>query len=189
MRGLMRGLLMLLWMTLLTGIAYPLAITAFARLAMPNRAGGSLVKENGRVIGSTLIGQRFKSPQYFWPRPSAVDYQTLPSGGSNLGPTSARLAKQVAERRKALAEAHGVPLDTSIPEDLLFASASGLDPHISQNAAHFQLERVAKARSWDLARKERAHQIIDSLIEHNPRVFPGEPVVNVLKLNRMIDHE
>ncbi len=183
-----RAMLLLLWLALLTGLIYPLFMTAIAQLAFPHKSNGSLIALNGHPIGSRLIAQSFKSERYFWPRPSAVDYNPLPSGGSNLGPTSALLAQEVARRRAFLTKAHGVPTGTHIPEDLLFASASGLDPHISQSAAHFQLDRVAKARGWDETSKKRAQLLIDSLIEHNPQVFPGEAGVNVLLLNLAMDN-
>ena len=183
-RNLMRSFLSLFFLTILTGLFYPLLVTSIAQIAMPHRANGSLVWSQGRVVGSSLIAQRFKREGYFWPRPSAVDYHPLPAGASNLAQTSARLADQVENRRKALTEAHGA---TEIPEDLLFASGSGIDPHISKNAAYFQLSRVAHARGWNEAEKERVRSLVDSLVEHNPRIFPGEPGVNVLMLNLALD--
>lgn len=185
----MRAVLLLLWMTLLTGIVYPLAILFVAQVALPEKANGSFISREGHVIGSSLIAQRFKSERYFWPRPSAGDYNPLMSGGSNLGPTSAELARHVASRRKYLAQTHAVSVDAPVPEDLLFASGSGLDPHIRQSAAYFQLPRIAHARGWDANRVAEVRAIIDSLVEHNPRVFPGEPGVNVLLLNLAIDQK
>lgn len=177
---------MLLWLTLLTGIIYPLVITFFADTFAPYKARGSILYKDGRVIGSQLIAQKFKSNKYFWPRPSAVDYNALSSGGSNLGPTSVELARQVQERQKFWMDKNP-DAGKHIPEDLLFASASGLDPHITQSAAYYQLPRVAHARKWNNDQVESVRRIIDDLVEHNPRVFPGEAGVNVLLLNLAID--
>lgn len=182
----MRAFLILAWMTLLTGIAYPLAITMLAETFAPHKAGGSILTKNGTVIGSQLIAQRFKSGKYFWPRPSEVDYNTLASGGTDYGQGSAALAAKLEERRKFWEESHP-GIERNIPDDLLFASASGLDPHISQSAAYFQLPRVAGARQWSPEQLESARRIIDHLVEHNPKVFPGEAGVNVLMLNLAID--
>lgn len=183
----LRATLMLFWMSLLTGIAYPMAITWIAEAFAPYKARGSIIRRNGRAIGSQLIAQRFKSDKYFWPRPSAVNYNALSSGGSDLGQTNAALAAKVKERQKFWKDRHPATGD-NVPDDLLFASASGLDPHISQSAAYFQLSRVAEARQWGPGQVESAREIIDELVEHNPKVFPGEAGVNVLLLNLAIDH-
>lgn len=183
----MQSFFVLFWMTVLTGFIYPLLITGIAQLVMPYHANGSLIRNHNQVVGSSLIAQRFSSDKYFWPRPSAVDYRTMPSGGSNFSQTSVKLKEEIEKRRQALATAYHMDAGGYIPEDLVFTSASGLDPHISQMAAYFQLDRVAKARGWDAANREIVQRIIDSLVEHNPRVFPGEPGVNVLLLNEAID--
>jgi K+-transporting ATPase ATPase C chain len=188
MKSLRSALILLLTLSLLFGLIYPLAMTAVAYMAFRDKAQGSLIRLEGKLIGSRLIGQKFSSDRYFWPRPSAVDYNPLPSGGSNLGPTSAKLAQEVARRRESLTKAHGVKRDAYIPADLLFASASGLDPHISQSAAYFQIDRVMKARGWGEEMKKKAQDKIDFLIEHNPKVFPGEAGVNVLLLNLAMDN-
>ena len=135
----MKPLRMFMWMLFLTGIAYPLCVTLISYVAMRHKAQGSLLTFEGRVIGSSLIAQKFESSQYFWPRPSAIDYQPLPSGGSNLGPTSRELKKEVEMRRSRYTS-------KQVPSELLFASASGIDPHISPEAAYFQSSRVANAR-------------------------------------------
>lgn len=186
MKKYLRALLMLLGMTLLTGIAYPVAITFLAETFAPEKARGSFIHKDGHVIGSRLIAQKFTSDRYFWPRPSAIDYNALSSGGSDFGQTSVELGRLVQEREKFLREKHP-DVGENIPEDLLFASASGLDPHISQSAAYFQLGRVAHARKWNADQVELARRKIDKLVEHNPRVFPGEAGVNVLLLNLGID--
>lgn len=172
-----------LFMTLLLGLIYPLMMTGVAQSLFPRQASGDFVSRGGQVIGSRLIAQKFEKPEYFWPRPSAVDYNPLPSGGSNLGQASADLKKIFDERWAKLKQAHpeqaGEP-----PQDLLFASASGLDPHISPAAAQYQLQRVAYARGLSI-------EIVQSLIEQasEPRQWGilGEPTVNVLALNLALD--
>ena len=144
-------------LTLLTGILYPLAVTGIAQALFAWRAGGSLIRVDGRLAGSELLAQKFNAPRYFWPRPSSVDYATIPSGGSNQGWNSAQLKKAVAERRATLEPSDGT---STIPGDLLFASASGLDPHISPAAAVYQLDRVATARGFDAERRQKLLSLI-----------------------------
>jgi K+-transporting ATPase ATPase C chain len=174
-------------MTILLGIVYPLVITGITQAIFPHRANGSLLVTDGKVIGSALIGQKFESERYFWPRPSAIDYNPLPSGGSNLGPTSAELQRQITSRRSMLLKAHALSEKTIIPLDLLFASGSGLDPHISPEAARFQANRVARARGFDRNTENRLNQLIDEYAEPRTLVILGEPRVNVLKLNLALD--
>lgn len=177
---------LLLWMTLLTGIIYPLLITFIAQLTMPYQANGSLVYQDGKVIGSMLIGQKFTSSKYFWSRPSAVDYNPLPSAGSNLGPTSSELKRLVKERKEGLLKSHDKPHGTKVPSDLLFSSGSGLDPHISLGSAYFQIDRVAKARNYNEKEKEALKNLIDVTIDMEFK-FLGPPTVNVLELNLALD--
>ncbi len=178
--GLMiRAARLLLWMTVLTGILYPLVITLIAQIAMPQSARGKLVIKEGRIVGSTLIGQQFISENYFWPRPSATDYETLPSGASNLGPTNAKLITLVQSRKEKLSQ-----YGKELPSDLLFASGSGLDPHISEEAAYFQVSRIAHARGVN---QEAVRQLIDQHLKKNR--FLGIPRVNVLHLNIALDKE
>lgn len=177
-----------LLMSLLLGVLYPLSITFIANLTMPRKSQGQLLHSNGKVIGSKLIGQKFTHPQYFWPRPSAVDYETLPSGASNFGPTSQKLHDKIQERRLKIAQAHPLQDPLAIPSELLCTSASGIDPHISLSTAYFQLARVAQARSMtreDMINKikELIHQNLDIPVG---RLF-GEPHVNVLMLNLALD--
>jgi K+-transporting ATPase ATPase C chain len=175
---------LLISMILLTGVIYPLIITFTARL-VPGRAHGSFVEVDGHKIGSLLIGQKFESDRYFWPRPSAVDFNPLPSGGSNFGWTSAPLKKAVRDRREKYEKGQsGTP--TRIPSDLLYASGSGLDPHISVEAAYFQAYRVAKARRLP---ESRVIGWIDECIQGRQLGFLGNRVINVLLLNTTLDEK
>jgi K+-transporting ATPase ATPase C chain len=178
----------LVW-TVLTGILYPLAITVIAQLAFTDKANGSLVERDGKLVGSALLAQQFTGPTYFWPRPSAATYGTGPSGltagsGSNLGPTSAQLQTNVRANAKALREAHKLPADAPVPADLVFASASGLDPHVSPEAARFQIARVAAARNLS---EEQVKALVERFIEPPQWGFLGEARVNVLLLNLALD--
>jgi K+-transporting ATPase ATPase C chain len=167
------ALKMLFSMIVLTGLIYPLLLTFIAQFTMPRRAGGSLIWQGDRIIGSRLIAQNFKGEAYFWPRPSAVHFDPIqPAGGSNLGPTSQKLKEAVEERTKAWG--------SHPPAELVYTSASGLDPHISLEAAYFQLDRVAKARG--ISDKDQLRSLIDSLAEGF-----GKKYVNVLLLNQKLD--
>ncbi len=173
-------------LSVLTGIAYPLIVTGVARLAFPAQAAGSLIVENGKVVGSTLIGQPFSDARHFWGRPSATSpypYNAASSSGSNLGPGNASLADAVAARVKALKDADPGN-HRPVPVDLVTASASGLDPHISPAAAEYQVGRVARALGWDAA-KVRA--LVARHTEGRQLGFLGEPRVNVLELNLALD--
>ncbi len=182
MKTLLNSVRMLLVLTVLTGLLYPLAITGVAQLFFPAKANGSFVQVNGAKVGSSLIGQNFGSDRYFWPRPSAVGYNPMPSGGSNFGPTSAALRDSIAARAAKL----GVPVGMA-PADLLTASGSGLDPDISPEAANFQIDRIVKVRGLNSSDKARLEALIVShTLAPQIQLF-GEPRVNVLKLNLALD--
>ena len=183
MKNLKSCLLLYLTLSIITGMAYPLVVTVLARTFFPDQAGGSLVRIQGEVRGSSLIGQKFDSPAYFWPRPSAGDYATIPSSASNLGPASAGLKQAVAERRQRLLP----DISDPIPPDLLLASGSGLDPHLSPQAALAQIDHVAKARRLNAREKENLAALVRQQIQPPQwRVF-GSPRVNVLLLNLALD--
>lgn len=185
-RMLRPAITLFLLLTLVTGVAYPLAVTALAQLLFPAQANGSLIQQGGRVAGSTLIGQPFSSPRHFWSRPSAtspVPYNGAASGGSNLGPLNPALAQAVRERVAALRAAD--PGNTApVPLDLVTASASGLDPHISVAAARYQAARVARARGLPEA---TVLALLEQHVTTPPLPILGEPVVNVLRLNLALD--
>ncbi len=180
------AMLLLMTLTVITGVLYPLLITAIGQIVFPHQANGSIITRDGKPVGSSLIGQQFSDPKYFWGRPSATSptsYDPLPSSGSNLGQLNPALREQVEKRVKML---QGADPENKrpIPVDLVTASASGLDPHISVAGALYQVPRVARARGVS------QHRII-KLVEENTTgrlagVF-GEPVVNVLQVNLALD--
>jgi K+-transporting ATPase ATPase C chain len=177
----------LLVMTVLTGIVYPLFMTGVAQLAFPAKANGSLLMKDGKIIGSELIGQKFDSSIYFWSRPSAIGYNPIPSGASNYGPTSDTLKKQVTARRILFATKNSITDVTTIPREMIFASGSGLDPHISPEAALLQLKRVATARNFNETQKQKVLQLITNKTEEPQFFLFGEPRINVFELNLALD--
>ncbi len=174
-------------LTFITGIAYPLAVTGFARVFYSGKAAGSFVESGGATVGSELIGQSFRAPRYFWGRPSAIGYNPLPSGGSNLSPVSLALQKQAADNTAAFLAANPGAAGRPVPAEMVFASASGLDPHITPEAALAQVERVAAARGFDSGREKELVSLVASLTERRDLGFLGENRVNVLKLNLSLD--
>ena len=177
---------MLVVLSLLTGVIYPLVVTGIAEVAFPRAANGSLISVNGKAMGSTLIGQPFSDPKYFWSRPSATSpqpYNAMASSGSNQGPLNPALAEAVKDRIKAVRNAD--PNNPApIPIDLVTASGSGLDPHISVAAARYQVRRVAKARGVDAG---KVQAIVDAHTEDRTFGILGEARVNVLELNLALD--
>ena len=180
------AIVMIIVMTVVTGAIYPLVVTGIAQVAMPQKANGSMIESGGKPVGSELIGQPFSDPKHFWSRPSATSpypYNASNSSGSNQGPLNPALADAVKDRIKALREAD--PGNTApVPVDLVTASASGLDPHISPAAAEYQVGRVAKARNLD---PQKVRALVTDATKGRQLGFLGESRVNVLKLNLALD--
>lgn len=183
LRQLRYALGFLLILAVITGVLYPLAVTGVAQLCFRHQANGSLISDNGQVIGSELIGQPFSDPRYFWGRLSATDYDAAASSGSNYGPTSPALLAAVQARMDAL---RAVDPDNQepIPVDLVTASGSGLDPDISIAAAKYQVPRVARCRGLS---QDEVSKLVDRLTEDRQLGVLGEPRVNVLELNLALD--
>jgi K+-transporting ATPase ATPase C chain len=178
----------LVW-TVVTGILYPLAMTVLFQLAFPRQANGSLIERDGKLVGSELMAQQFTGAKYFWPRPSAATYGTGPTGlnagsGSNFGPTSAQLQTNVRANAKALRDASKLAADAPVPADLVYASASGVDPHISPEGANFQISRVAAARGMS---EDQVRALVGKFTEAPQWGFLGQARVNVLLLNLALD--
>ena len=186
LRQLQNAAMMLLLMTVLTGLLYPLAVTGIALVAFPHQAGGSLIREGDEIVGSSLIGQSFDDPKYFWGRLSATGpfpYNGAVSSGSNHGPLNPALQEAIKGRVQALRDADPL-LKGPIPVDLITASGSGLDPEISPASAEIQVRRVAKARGVS---EEKIKQLVARLTMGRQFGILGEPRVNVLELNRELD--
>jgi K+-transporting ATPase ATPase C chain len=182
MKDLLTSLRLVVLSIVVCCVLYPAVMLALGQVVIPWQADGSLLTDDqGRTIGSVLIAQNFTRPEYFWPRPSAVDYKADATGGSNLSPTNPKLT----ERATAIIARHDLKEGQTIPADLVTASGSGMDPHLTLAAARFQAPRVAQARNLPL-------DTINAMIDENTqvptlRVFGGEPVVNVLELNLALD--
>lgn len=186
LKSLKEAVLVLALLTLITGVAYPLAVTGIAQLLFPEKADGSLIFKDGKPVGSGLLGQQFENPKYFWGRPSAttpMPYNTGSSSGSNLSqdnPVQIKAVQERAARLRAADPDNKLP----IPVDLVTASGSGLDPHISPAAAEYQIKRVAKARGMD---ESKIRELVAANTEKRTFGILGEPRVNVLKLNLALD--
>ncbi|MGB7746804.1 MAG: potassium-transporting ATPase subunit KdpC [Verrucomicrobiia bacterium] len=179
---------LIIW-SILTGVIYTAGMTVFCQFAFHNQANGSLVERDGKIIGSALLAQQFQGTNYFWPRPSACSYGTGGSGivassGSNLGPTSGTLQTNVMNNIAAFISGNNLPTNTVVPADMVFASASGLDPHISPEAARLQISRVAVSRGMS---EDKIKALVDQFTEPPQWGFLGQARVNVLLLNVALD--
>ena len=184
MKEIKQGFMIFILFSVLTGLIYPSFITAIAQIVWKEKANGSLIKVDEKVIGSKLIGQKFISSKYFHGRPSAVDYKGSISGASNLGPTSKKLFETVEQEIKKVRTENNLPANTKIPADLVLSSASGLDPHISLESAYLQAPRVAQARGILL---DDVKKLVVKNIEKPQLKFLGQTTVNVLRLNLELD--
>ena len=184
-RHLLISTLMMVVTTLLFGVVYPLVVTGLAQTLFPREANGQLIEQDGRVVGSRLIGQAFMSQEYFWPRPSAAGagYDAVASGGSNLGPTNPKLVERV---EADLVRWQTTNTRTAVPIELVTASASGLDPHLSPAGAMFQIPRIARARGTS---EDEIRMLVERATEGRQFGFLGESRVNVLELNLALDHQ
>jgi K+-transporting ATPase ATPase C chain len=188
MKTIIISLKIFLFLTVITGIIYPLFVTGIAQLVFPGKANGSMIVKDNKVIGSELIGQQFDSSIYFSSRPSAISYNPLPSGGSNYGLTNAKLKHSVDSLTKQFIAYNQLDsLTTIVPSEMVFASGSGLDPHISPTAALLQVDRIAKARKFSDVQKQKLVQCVNDLTE-SPQFFClGDERINVLLLNLEAD--
>jgi K+-transporting ATPase ATPase C chain len=174
-------------LTVLTGVVYPFLITGLSQLIFPGKANGSLIETDNKIVGSELIGQQFDSIIYFSSRPSAINYNPLPSGASNYGLTNAKLKDLVYSRKNQFKMVNHLDSLTAVPSEMLFASASGLDNHISPEAAYLQIERIANARNFNISQKQKLRQLIKNQTEPPQLLCLGKERVNVLLLNLKVD--
>ena len=187
MKEFLRSLFVFVFMSLLTGLAYPFIITEIAQIGpLKHKAQGSLINQDGRIVGSSLIGQDFSSPRYFHGRPSALEkvYDASNSGGSNFGPSNKKFLDEIHKRVERVRTENGLEPGASVPADLVLASASGLDPHISVDAAMVQINRVAKERGLD---ESQVQEMVQRHIEEPFLAFVGQKRINVLQLNVDLD--
>jgi K+-transporting ATPase ATPase C chain len=175
--------------SVICGVIYTIAMTVFFQLAFPHQANGSLIERDGKIIGSAWMAQQFQGTNYFWPRPSACTYGTSAAGivassGSNLGPTSAPLRTNVVNNIAAFISGNNLPTNTVVPPDMIYASASGVDPHISPEAAQLQIARVAQSRGMTV---DKVKALVDKFTEQPQWGIFGQARVNVLLLNVALD--
>jgi potassium-transporting ATPase KdpC subunit len=187
MKTIIISLKALLFFTVLTGVAYPLLITGIAQAKFPSKANGSIIIMNNKAVGSALIGQNFDTTIYFSSRPSAISYVPIPSGASNLALTNSKLKNMVDERRLKFIAINNLDSLANVPSEMLFSSASGLDPHISPKAAIMQIDRIVKIRHFNGSQKDQLISIIKNLTEAPQFLCLGERRINVLKLNIKLD--
>lgn len=187
MKSLIISVKIFLFFTVLTGIIYPVLITGVAQTVFPVKANGSIIIRDNKAIGSTLIGQQFDTAIYFSSRPSAISYNPLPSGGSNYGLTSTKLKNLFYEHKHRFITNNNLEDSIEVPSEMLFASASGLDPHITQKAAFLQVERIAKARNFSYDQNLKLKQLIYDQTEGPQLWCLGEERINVLLLNLELD--
>lgn len=187
MKSLVRAFLVLFVLTVLAGLIYPAIVTAIAVVCFPAQAHGSLTYNKGHVTGSRLIGQNFSDRKNFWPRPSATNYNALPSGGSNLNPIYNSLRTAIDARRDTFRVVNGLSAGDTVPNDMLFASGSGLDPDISPEAARLQIGRVARERSFTNDRKLTLAALVERSIIPRQLGFLGSERVNVVRLNQDLE--
>jgi len=187
MKTIITSIKLLLFLTVLTGIIYPLFIYLIAVTFFLEKSEGSFVIVNEKIIGSELFGQKFTSKKYFHSRPSEIDYQPIPSGGSNLSPTSKKLKSKIDSLRIDFIIFNELPVNTDIPTDAVFSSASGIDPHISPANALLQSNRIVKERNFDANKKKQLIELINKLTEKPQYGFLGETRINVLILNIELD--
>lgn len=188
LKNISRSFLLLIIFTIILGLIYPLTITGISRILFPEKSSGSLIYNDGRLIGSELIGQNFTGDKYFHPRPSAAGkggYDPLKSGGSNLSPSNEEFITAVEERTEEFKKENGIEDNIKIPSDIVTASASGLDPDISVDSALLQAERISRARNIPV---EKIEELVLDNVKNRELGFLGEPRVNVLKLNLLLDN-
>ncbi|AFK87389.1 MULTISPECIES: potassium-transporting ATPase subunit KdpC [Thermoanaerobacterium] len=186
--AILKSLMLLIVLSVFTGLLYPLTITGIAQLIFPHQANGSLIYKDGQVIGSSLIGQQFSDPKYFHGRPSSAGetgYDATSSSASNLGPTNKLLIEKAEKLAQQVRKENGLKSNTAIPSDLITSSASGLDPDISIDAALMQIPRIAKARGIS---EEKLKNLVNEHIAGRQLGILGEPRVNVLELNIALDN-
>ncbi len=187
MKNILPALKLFVVLALLTGLIYPTILTVVAEVAFRSQAEGSQHVIDGKLVGSDLLAQKFESPKYFWPRPSADDFGTVASGASNLGPTTDSLKSAINDRVNKIRETYHLEPDGPIPDDLLTTSGSGLDPHISPEAARLQVSRIAAARNFTDAQKAQLTSLVNKSIEPPQLGLLGQARVNVLLLNLAVD--
>ena len=181
------ALRLLLVLTILTGVFYPVTMTLLSNVIFPHQSNGSLIEKNGVITGSELIGQKFISDRYFHSRPSAIDYNPMPSNGTNWGPTDKRMQDSAKARAVQFKLQNNLSATLTVPKDMLFASASGVDPHISPKAAQLQIERIAKTRGFNTEQTSSLKKLVENFTEGPQMKLFGDLRVNVLKLNLALD--